>query len=226
MGVDLGLKDFAVLSTGAHIPHPGHMERHERRLKRYQRRLARRQNGSANRAKARLKVARQHARVADARRDFLHKASTNLVRRFDGIAVEDLNVSGMVRNRSLAKAISRTGWAQFRAFLACKCRAIWPDPGHRGPVLPVLQDVLQLRVSARIAFPRHPFVGVPGMRRPASAGRKRREEHRCGGRAGRSCLRRHCKTGRGNQGARAGETGTPTREGKNPRPLGRGWMSK
>jgi putative transposase len=121
VGVDLGLKDFAVLSTGAHIPHPGHMERHERRLKRYQRRLARRQNGSANRAKARVKVARQHARVADARRDFLHKASTDLVRRFDGIAVEDLNVSGMVRNRSLAKAISRTGWAQFRAFLACKC---------------------------------------------------------------------------------------------------------
>jgi putative transposase len=121
VGVDLGLKDFAVLSTGAHIPHPGHMERHERRLKRYQRRLARRQNGSANRAKARLKVTRQHARVADARRDFLHKASTDLVRRFDGIAVEDLNVSGMVRNRSLAKAISRTGWTQFRAFLACKC---------------------------------------------------------------------------------------------------------
>ena len=120
VGVDLGLKDFAVLSTGEHIPHPGHMERHEQRLKRYQRKLARCQQGSANRAKARVKVARQHARVADARRDFLHKTSTDLVRRFDGIAVEDLAVRNMVRNRSLAKAISRTGWAQFRAFLGYK----------------------------------------------------------------------------------------------------------
>ena len=120
VGVDLGLKDFAVLSTGEHIPHPRHMERHERRLKRYQRRLARCQKGSANRQKAKAKVARQHARVADARRDFLHKTSTDLVRRFDGIAVEDLAVRNMVRNRSLAKAISRTGWAEFRAFLAYK----------------------------------------------------------------------------------------------------------
>ncbi|WP_218106575.1 RNA-guided endonuclease InsQ/TnpB family protein [Micromonospora pallida] len=120
VGVDLGLTDFAVLSTGDRIPHPRHMERRERRLKRYQRMMARRQRGSANRAKARRKVARAHARVREARRDFLHQQSTALVRRFDAIAVEDLAVGNMVRNRRLAKAISRTGWAEFRTLLAYK----------------------------------------------------------------------------------------------------------
>ncbi|HEX5289245.1 MAG TPA: RNA-guided endonuclease TnpB family protein [Streptosporangiaceae bacterium] len=119
-GVDLGLKDLAVLSTGERIPHPKHMDQHEKRLKRYQRRLARCQRGSANRQKAKIRVARQHARVADARRDFLHKASTDLVRRFDVIAIEDLAVANMVRNRSLAKSISRTGWAEFRSMLEYK----------------------------------------------------------------------------------------------------------
>ena len=119
-GVDVGLAYFGTLSTGEKIPHPKDWERHERRLKRYQRRLARCRRGSANRAKRAVKVARAHARVADARRDYLHKASTDLVRRFDVIAVEDLNVSGMTRNRSLARAISCTGWAEFRSMLEYK----------------------------------------------------------------------------------------------------------
>jgi putative transposase len=123
-GVDLGLIDFAVLSTGERIPHPRHMDRRERRLKRYQRILARRQRGSDNRRKAREKVARAHSRVRDARRDFLHKTSTDLVRRFDAIAVEDLNVVGMIRNRTLARSISHTGWGEFRTLLAYKA--------HRG----------------------------------------------------------------------------------------------
>jgi putative transposase len=120
VGADLGLTDFAVLSTGERIAHPRNMDRHERRLKRYQRALARKQRGSANRRKAKQKVARCHSRVRDARRDFLHQRSTALVRRFDAIAVEDLNVVGMVRNRRLAKAISRTGWAEFRNLLEYK----------------------------------------------------------------------------------------------------------
>jgi putative transposase len=120
IGIDLGLKDFAVLSDGQRVPHPRHMDRHEQRLKRWQRQLARCQKGSANRAKARRKVARAHARVADARRDFLHQASTGLVRRFDVLAVEDLAVANMVRNRKLARAISRTGWGEFRRQLEYK----------------------------------------------------------------------------------------------------------
>ena len=120
VGVDVGLTHFAVLSTGEKIPHPKDWERHERRLKRHQRRLARCQRGSKNRAKATVKVARAHARIADARRDFLHKTSTRLIHAADLIAVEDLNVSGMVRNRSLARAISCTGWAEFRSMLEYK----------------------------------------------------------------------------------------------------------
>ncbi len=121
-GIDLGLTDFAVLSAGPPIPHPRHMDRHEQRLKRYQRRLARCQKGSANRQKAARKVARAHAQVTDARRDFLHKASTDVIRQFDVIAVEDLAVANMLRNRKLARAISRTGWAEFRRQLEYKAQ--------------------------------------------------------------------------------------------------------
>jgi putative transposase len=93
-GVDVGLKDFAVLSTGEKIPHPKDWERYEKRLKRYQRRLARCQSGSRNRAKARVKVARAHARVADARRDFLRRMLEYKARRYGRtVAVVDPLVS-------------------------------------------------------------------------------------------------------------------------------------
>ncbi len=113
---------FAVLSTGEQIGHPKDWERCERRLKRYQRRLSRCQKGSRNRAKARVRVAKTYARVTDARRDFLHKASTRLVQRFDMIAIEDLNLRGMVMNRPLA----REGCQSTRLHTGAEIRSDWP----------------------------------------------------------------------------------------------------
>jgi len=121
IGIDLGVTDFATTSDGNKIANPRHLERKARRLARYQRRMARCQKGSANRRKAAAKVARAHRKVRNARSDFLHRASTSLVRRHDVIVIEDLNVSGMVRNRHLARAISDCGWGEFRRQLEYKC---------------------------------------------------------------------------------------------------------
>ncbi len=120
VGVDLGVKEFAVTSDEQRIPSPRHLERRARNLARYQRRFARCQPGSANRAKAKGKVARAHRKVRAARADFLHKTSTRLVRDHDLISLEDLAVKNMVRNRRVARAISDCGWRTFRAMLEYK----------------------------------------------------------------------------------------------------------
>ena len=123
VGVDLGVRDFAVTSGGEKIANPRHLERKARSLARYQRRLARCQKGSANRAKAKAKVARAHRKVRNARRDFVHRASTCLVRGYDMIVIEDL---GRLRHGPQPAPGPRrsptAAGVQFRRQLEYKCQ--------------------------------------------------------------------------------------------------------
>src|SRR5262249_27897406 len=113
VGVDVGISSFATLSNGEEIENPRHLKSAMDDLQRQQRRLSRGQKGSKGRAKQRIKVAKAHLKVSRCRKDFHHKVSTDLVRRFDAITVEDLNIRGMVKNRHLARAISDVAWGSF-----------------------------------------------------------------------------------------------------------------
>jgi putative transposase len=128
VGVDLGLKSLAVLSTGQVIPNPKHLEAAQRRLRRLNRQASRRvgpdkrsrQLPSHRWRKTQARVAKLHAEVANARRDGLHKITTDLVRKHGVIVLEDLNVSGMTRNRCLARHIADVGMAELRRQVAYK----------------------------------------------------------------------------------------------------------
>lgn len=120
IGVDVGIKSFATLSTGEVIENPRHLANASDKLTKLQRRLSRKKKGSANRRKARQKVALAHLKVSRTRKDFHHKEAAKLVNRFDRIAVEDLNIKGMVKNHHLAKAISDVAWSAFFGILKSK----------------------------------------------------------------------------------------------------------
>jgi putative transposase len=119
VGIDLGIKTFAVMSNGEKAESPSY-KKLDRKVRKLQRKLARQPKDSKRRNKTRIKIAKLHNQIADTRKDFLHKLSTKVVSENQTIILEDLNVSGMVKNRKLARAISQQGWYEFRALCEAK----------------------------------------------------------------------------------------------------------
>jgi putative transposase len=121
VGVDLGVNRLATLSNGEHIPNPKYLARDQRKLAHAQRTLSRRVKGSGRYARQKVKIAHLHERIANSRHDHVHKFTTDLVRRFDVICIEDLNVRGMVRNHHLARSLSDASLGRCDQLLTYKC---------------------------------------------------------------------------------------------------------
>jgi putative transposase len=119
IGIDLGIKTFAVMSNSEKAASPNYRAL-DRRVRKLQRRLAHQQKDSKRRNRTRIQIAKLHSQITDTRKDFLHKLSTKIVSENQTIVLEDLNVSGMVKNRKLSRVISQQGWREFRVLVEAK----------------------------------------------------------------------------------------------------------
>lgn len=125
VGIDLGIKDFAITSDGLKISNPKYLKQSLDKLAKLQSELSRKTRGGSNYNKQRIKVARLQEHVANQRKDFLHKLSTQLIKDYDIICLEDLKVSNMIKNHKLARNIFDCSWSTFVSYLTYK--SIWHD---------------------------------------------------------------------------------------------------